>query len=125
MFLKTLKKKLVSWLGPWLAYSTIKVLSWTMQFDEINPEIPRRGWEKGIPAIGAFWHGRLLMMPIVYKGRGLSFLVSPHRDGQVVGKALRRFGFHAILGSTTRKGFSAFKQMVKAHQDGSDIALTP
>jgi hypothetical protein len=40
-----------------------------------------------------------------------------------VGKALKRFGFHAILGSTTRKGFSGFKQMVKAH--GSDIAIVP
>ena len=123
MFLKILKKRLVSGLGPSLAYWAIQILSWTMQFDEINPEIPRLFWEKGIPAIGAFWHGRLLMMPVVYKGKDLSFLVSPHRDGQVVGKALQRFGFHAILGSTTRKGFSGFKQMVKAH--GSDIAIVP
>ena len=123
MFLKPLKKKLVAWLGPWLAYWAINILGRTMQFEEINPEIPRRFWKKGIPAIGAFWHGRLLMMPIVYKGKDLSFLVSPHRDGQVVGKALRRFGFHAILGSTTRKGFSGFKQMVKAHE--SDIAIVP
>jgi len=123
MFSKTLKKKLVSWLGPWLAYWTIQILSWTMQFDEVNPEIIRRFWEKGIPVIGAFWHGRLLMMPVVYKGKDLSFLVSPHRDGQVVGKAFGRFGFHAILGSTTRKGFSGFKQMVKAR--GSDIAIVP
>ena len=65
------------------------------------------------------------MMPFVYNGKDLSFLVSPHRDGQIVGKALARFGFHAILGSTTRKGFSAFKQMVKAHQDGSDLAIVP
>jgi lysophospholipid acyltransferase (LPLAT)-like uncharacterized protein len=123
MFLKTLKKKLVSWLGGPCAYWAIKILSWTIKFEEINPEIPRRFWEKGIPAIGAFWHGRLLMMPIIYQGKDLSFLVSPHRDGQVVGKALRRFGFRAILGSTTRKGFSGFKQMVRAH--GSDIAIVP
>jgi hypothetical protein len=123
MFLKTLKKKLVSWLGPWLAFWIIKLLGRTMRLVEIHPEIPRSLWEKGIPAIGAFWHGRLLMMPIAYKGKKLSFLVSPHRDGQVVGKALKRFGFHAILGSTIRKGFSGFKQMVKAH--GSDIAIVP
>ena len=125
MVLKFLKKKVVSWWGPWLAYWTIKFLGQTMRFEEIHPEIPRSFWEKGIPVIGAFWHGRLLMMPLVYKGNKLSFLVSSHRDGQVVGKALTRFGFHAILGSTTRKGFSAFKQMVKAHQSGSDLALTP
>jgi hypothetical protein len=94
-----------------------------MQFEELHPEIPRYFWENGIPAIGAFWHGRLFMMPIVYKGKKLSFLVSPHRDGQVVGKALKRFGFHAILGSSRRKGFSGFKQMVKAH--GSDVAIVP
>jgi hypothetical protein len=123
MVLKKFKKKVVAWLGPWLAFLTIKVLGRTMQFKEINPEIPRSFWEKGIPAIGAFWHGRLLMMPIIYKGKNLSFLVSPHRDGQVVGKAIKRFGFHAILGSTTRKGFSGLKQMVKAH--GSDIAIVP
>ena len=116
---------MVVWLGPSLAYWTIKVLGWTMKFEEVRPEIPRSFREKGIFGIGAFWHGRLLMMPMVYKGKKLSFLVSPHRDGQIVGRALERFGFHAILGSTNRKGFTAFKQMLRATQDGSDIALTP
>ena len=125
MILKTLKKKLVVWVGPWFAFGVVKILGQTMQFEEVNSEIPRWFWEKGIPAIGAFWHGRLLMMPHVYKGKRLSFLVSSHRDGQVVGKALERFGFHAILGSTTRKGFSGFKQMVRAKENGSDIALAP
>jgi len=125
MVFKPLKKKLVSWFGPSLAFWTIKFLGQTMRFEEVNPEIPRYFWERGMPAIGAFWHGRLLMMPLIYKVKRLSFLVSPHRDGLVVGKSLARFGFHAILGSTYRKGFSAFKQMVKAHQNGSDIAITP
>ncbi len=123
MVFKTLKKSLVVGWGPWLAYWAIKILGRTMRFEEVHPEIPRSFWKKGVPAIGAFWHGRLLMMPIVYKGRNLSFLVSPHRDGQIVGKAMTRFGFHAILGSSTRKGFSGFKKMVKTH--ASDIAIVP
>ena len=41
----------------------------------------------------------------------------------MVGKALERFGFHPIIGSTNRKGFSAFKKMLKANQNGSDIAI--
>ncbi len=122
---KALRKKLVIWLGPILAYWTIKVLGWTMKFEVVDPEIQRSVLEKGVPAIGAFWHGRLLMMPRAYEGKKLSFLVSSHRDGQVVGKALKRFGFHAILGSTNRKGFTAFKQMLKANKEGSDIAVTP
>jgi lysophospholipid acyltransferase (LPLAT)-like uncharacterized protein len=123
MVFKPLKKKLVAGLGPWFAYWTVKMLAWTMRFEVVHPEIPGRFWENEIPIIGAFWHGRLLMMPFIYKGKKLSFLVSPHRDGQVVGKSFERFGFHPILGSTTRKGFSGFKKMVKAH--GSDIAIVP
>jgi lysophospholipid acyltransferase (LPLAT)-like uncharacterized protein len=123
--LKALRKRMVAWLGPSLAYWTIRTLGWTMRFEEVHPEIPRFLWDRGIPGIGAFWHGRLLMMPQVYKGKKLSFLVSAHRDGQIVGGALKRFGFHPILGSTSRKGFSAFKQMLRANKAGSDIALVP
>ena len=125
MFFKTIKKKLVAWCGPWLAYWTINCLGRTMRFEEINPDIPKSFLVRSIPGIAAFWHGRLLMMPLISKSKNLSFLVSPHRDGQVVGKALNRFGFHPILGSTTRKGFSSFKQMIKALQNGSNIAITP
>jgi hypothetical protein len=125
MFFKPLKKKLVAALGPSLAYRVIKLLSWTMRLEEVHPEIPRSFWEKEIPSLTAFWHGRLLMMPLIYGGKKLSVLVSPHRDGQIVGKVLQRFGFGTIPGSTYRKGFSAFKQMIKAHQNGSDIGIVP
>jgi len=125
MFLRSLKKKFVSWLGPWSAWGVVKILAWTMRFEEIHPEIPKEFWDKGVPAIGAFWHGRLLMMPVIYRGKKLSFLVSPHRDGQVIGEALKHFGFHPIFGSTTRKGFSGFKNMIRGLKNGSDVVVVP
>jgi lysophospholipid acyltransferase (LPLAT)-like uncharacterized protein len=96
-----------------------------MRFEIINSEIPKSFWERGIPFIIVFWHGRLLMIPHSYEGKKGGFLVSPHRDGQVIGKALKHFGIYPILGSTTRKGFSGFKNMIKALQNGSDVALVP
>jgi len=125
MAFKNLRKKLAAWFGPSLAYWTIKILGWTMKFEEVHPEVPKSFLEKGTSGIGAFWHGRLLMMPRIYRGKRLCFLVSPHRDGQIVGRALERFGFRPILGSTSRKGFSAFKQMLRANREGADIALVP
>jgi hypothetical protein len=125
MLFNPLKKKFVAWLGPPLAYWTIRFLGKTMRLEEVNPEIPGSFWAKGIPFTAAFWHGRLLMMPLIYRGKKLSFLVSPHRDGQVVGKALSRFGFHPIKGSTFRRSFTAFKEMIKAHRNGFDIAIAP
>lgn len=125
MRLKILKKKLVSWLGPWLAYRVIRILGWTMRFKVVNPEIQKSFVEKGIPYIGALWHGRLLMMPLGYEGKKLSFLVSPHRDGQIIGKALKHFGFNPIFGSSHRGGSSAFRQMVEAIRNGSDMCIVP
>jgi lysophospholipid acyltransferase (LPLAT)-like uncharacterized protein len=125
MWLKPLKKRLVAWLGPSLAYWTIRLLSKTMHLEVVNPEIPNSFWAKEVPFTIAFWHGRLLMMPLVYKGRKASFLVSPHRDGQLVGKALARFGFHPIEGSTFRRSFKAFREMIKAHGEGFDIGIAP
>lgn len=123
--IKKIKKKLIALLGPWIAYWTIKILGKTIRFEEVNSEIPRSIWGSGNNAIGAFWHGRLLMMPFAYKGKKLSFLVSPHRDGQIVGKALIRFGFIPILGSSDKQGSSALNELVNAIEKGSDIAIVP
>ena len=125
MSLKILKKKLVSGFGPWLAYHVIRILGWTIRFEVVNPHIQQSFVEKGIPYIAAFWHDRLLMMPLAYQGKKPSFLVSPHRDGLIVGRALKRFGFNPIFGSSSRGGASAIKEMVKAIQNGSDMGIVP
>jgi len=123
--MKLIKKKLVSWFGPGLAYRVIKLLGRTMRFAVVNPHIQKSFVEKGIPYIAAFWHDRLLMMPLAYQGKKSSFLVSPHRDGLIVGRALKRFGFNPIFGSSSRGGASAIKEMVKAIQNGSDMGIVP
>jgi lysophospholipid acyltransferase (LPLAT)-like uncharacterized protein len=127
MSFKTLKRKIISWLGPWFAHRVIKILAQTMRFEQVHPEIPGEFWNKGTPFIGTFWHGRLLMMPIVYKGKKLSILVSPHRDGILLKNILKRFGFNLIEGtiSITQTAFSAFRQMVKLQKSGSDIGFPP
>jgi lysophospholipid acyltransferase (LPLAT)-like uncharacterized protein len=128
MFAKSLKKRMVAWFGPWLAYWIARILAWTMRFEEAHSEVVKPFWEGEAPCIGAFWHGRLLMMPWAYadkRERKLSFLVSSHRDGQIVGRALERFGFRPILGSTKRGGSAALREMVAAISDGFDVAVVP
>jgi lysophospholipid acyltransferase (LPLAT)-like uncharacterized protein len=116
---------MVAWLVPWFAYWTIRVLGRAVRIGVISPEIPGSLWEREIPFIMAFWHARLLMMHWAYKGKNMSFLISSHRDGQIMGKAGKLLGHHPIVGSTTRKGFSAFKNMIKALQNGSDMVVAP
>jgi len=124
MTIKALKKKLVASLGPSAAYWVIRVLGWTMRFEEVRP---RSRCGCGRPTRR---HRRLLARQAPHdapgvqgKEAGLSRLAPPGRPGG--GQGLERFGFRPIPGSTTRGGFSGFKGMLRAQREGYDVALVP
>jgi lysophospholipid acyltransferase (LPLAT)-like uncharacterized protein len=112
-------------LGPAVAFFLIKFLQRTMRIKEVNGEGIRGLWERGENAIGVFWHGRLLMTPLVYGGGGLKILISRHRDGELVTRTVRHFGLGTIRGSSTRGGIAGIKGLVRALQKGYDVAIAP
>jgi lysophospholipid acyltransferase (LPLAT)-like uncharacterized protein len=112
-------------LGPRAAFFLIKFLQLTMRIEELNGERIRGLWAQGENAIGAFWHGRLLMTPLVYGGRGLKILISRHRDGELISRTVHRFGLETIRGSSTRGGIAGIKGLARALQEGYDVAIAP
>ncbi len=82
-------------------------------------------YKKGQSIIFAFWHGRQLMMPLVYQGKGISILISRHRDGELIHRITSRFGFRSVRGSTTRGAKSAQRELIRQGRQGFDIAITP
>jgi lysophospholipid acyltransferase (LPLAT)-like uncharacterized protein len=96
-----------------------------MRVEVVNGHIQDEYHRRGEPAIGAFWHGRLLMMPAGYRGHKLTILISLHQDGELISRTANYFGFRSIRGSTTRGGLSAMREMLKASREGCDIAITP
>lgn len=121
---RILEKALLTILPP-LAYGLIRFLGWTMRISYVNFDGVNSLWGEGRNTIIAFWHGRLLMMPIVYKGKGISILVSQHRDGELIARTVKGFGIDSIRGSTTRGWLSGLKGLLKAIKEGRDIAITP
>ena len=56
------------------------------------------------PFIIAFWHGRLLMLPLVWeKNKILHLLISRHNDGELISKTVKYFGLRSVRGSTKKK----------------------
>ena len=123
--LKEFTRRLIIAIVPPLAYWVIKLLSWTMRMEVVDGQIYDDYWEKGKALIFTFWHGRLLMMPTRYRGRDWAIPISLHQDGELISRTVRYFGFRSIRGSTTRGGFSAMREMLKASEDGYNIAITP
>ena len=81
---------------------------------------------EGRTFIVAFWHGRLLMMPLAWHGlTSFHMLISAHRDGRIIAGAMTYFGIETIAGSTSRGGSSALREILKRLKEGGCVGITP
>lgn len=96
--------------------------SWTV----VGGEPPRRLIADGRAFIGAFWHGRMLMIPMGWQRMApMHMLISAHRDGLIIAGAVSYFGIQTIAGSTRRGGSTALRNMLKKLKEGDCVAITP
>ena len=120
---------MVNWLKlsvlPFIAAGGIRLLGKTMVLATVGGELVDGLITKGTPIIIAFWHGRQLMMPLVYRGTSASILISQHRDGEIVANIMKNFGFDAIRGSSSRGGIQALRKLVSVGRQGQDLVITP
>lgn len=79
----------------------------------------------GKPVIFALWHETLGATLYTHRGRGLIAMVSRHRDGEMITRIMRKFGFGTARGSTTRGGASALRTMIRCAKEGHPLAITP
>ncbi len=94
---------------------------------------PEAFWSSGKPFVGAFWHGRLLMMSYAWQTekQQMTMLISRHRDGEIIARAISHFGLGAVRGSTAKQGTSdkggtdAVRQLVRIMKAGHCVGLTP
>src|SRR5262249_39696466 len=110
----------------WLISLYIRFVYATSRWTIEGAEIPGRFHDARRPFILAFWHGRLLMMPMA--GRRdvpIHMLISGHRDGRIIADAVRHFGIASIAGSSSRGGGAALRAMVRTLKSGACIGVTP
>lgn len=119
-----LKDRLILAVLPPLASVIIKVLAATMKLEFLHEERVRQFYDKDEKVIIAFWHNRLLLMGLCYRGKGIRILISQHKDGELIARVMEIFGFGTVRGSSTRGGAAAMREMLKAVKE-SDIAITP
>ena len=110
---------------PPLAAGLIRLIYATLRVEWRGRERVEELHAAGRHYIHAFWHGRLLMMPYSYRGSRITILISKHGDGELIARAMARFGFETTRGSTTTGAVEAFKELVRKAREGFDIGYTP
>jgi lysophospholipid acyltransferase (LPLAT)-like uncharacterized protein len=121
---KLTDRLLLSFVPP-LGASAIRLVEKTMRIERIDE--PR--WEEDYPEkeglIFAFWHSRLFLMPFAGRRRNVAALISRHRDGELISRTMKRFGFESVRGSTTRGGKTALRRLPDLLRRGWDVGITP
>jgi hypothetical protein len=80
----------------------------------------------GRPVLAAFWHGRMMMMRFLWVGPApFAILISGHRDGRLIARAIGHLGIGTIAGSTSRDGAAGLRGVLRALAEGTSIAITP
>jgi lysophospholipid acyltransferase (LPLAT)-like uncharacterized protein len=110
----------------WAIHCYIRFVYRTNRWTVEGAEAPRRLRAEGRAFIGAFWHGRMLMIPMAWQRMApMHMLISAHRDGRIIADAVAYFGIAAIAGSSRRGGSAALRAMLKRLKDGDCAAITP
>jgi hypothetical protein len=110
----------------WVTHCYIRFVYLTNRWSVEGGDWTRLLTRNGRTFIIAFWHGRLLMMPLAWHGlTSFHMLISAHRDGRIIAGAMTYFGIETIAGSTTRGGSSALREILKRLKQGGCVGVTP
>ena len=123
--------KIERWLARWLiafGFRFLQLWARTLRF-----EIDDRAGIVGRPVtenyIGALWHNRLLIFPLIlrrfFPNRHGAALISASRDGDLLADGVKRFGYDVIRGSSSRLGASAILQLTQVLASSRDVVITP
>ncbi|MBY0407431.1 MAG: lysophospholipid acyltransferase family protein [Rickettsiales bacterium] len=110
----------------WLLTQYIRLVYLTSRKTRIYHEAAKPFLSGEQNALFAFWHGRMMMCPLIEPpGRKMHVLISHHRDGLLISRVIGHFGEATIAGSSSRGGSNAIKAILRALKAGDNVAITP
>jgi lysophospholipid acyltransferase (LPLAT)-like uncharacterized protein len=119
-FLECLQISVVSWLTSAVVGLIGRTLRMTITFEEGS--MP--GLHAISPGIYPFWHRCVLPATWLFRNHGIGVLTSLSRDGEYIARVIRRFGFVAVRGSSSRGGQRGLLEMEAMVKAGDAVAFT-
>lgn len=105
-------------------YSLIKIIGATLKYETEGFEnIDKIAADGKIP-IYTFWHNRIFANTYYFRNLGTVVITSQSFDGEYIARFIRRFGYGAVRGSSTRGGIGALARMIRLMKKGFSTAFT-
>jgi lysophospholipid acyltransferase (LPLAT)-like uncharacterized protein len=105
-------------------YALINLIGKTLRFETENWENFEQAHAGGKIPIYVFWHNRIFAGTFFFRNRGIVVITSQSFDGEYIARFIRRFGYGAVRGSSTRGGVSALVELIRVMRAGLPTGFT-
>jgi len=119
-----LRDRMLIRLADLVFFCAISLIGKTIRWEVEGVEHLNSVTAAGDHPIYCLWHDRIFAGTYFLRDRGIVVLTSQSKDGEYIARFLRRFGFGAIRGSSSRGGVKALVEMIRSMRRGLAMAFT-
>lgn len=119
----TLRQRIVLSIIVWAGYWFIRLLGPTLRVS-VSYEDGAQKTLDARPLVASFWHECMIPATYLFRDMGIRVMSSFSYDGEYMGRIIRRFGFVAVKGSSSRNPIRALLGLRRALEDGWTVAFT-
>jgi len=120
----SLRQKVVIYLAERAFYLLIKSIGATIRYETEGWENFQKIERDGKIPIYCFWHDRIFAGTYFFRDRGIVVITSQSFDGEYIARFIKRFGYGAVRGSSTRGGIGALVEMIRLMRRGLPMGVT-
>ncbi len=107
-----------------LAWLFVIIVNWSVKVRFINKESVESLVSKKKNIIYAFFHGDMVLLLHAYRNSGILIPASESRDGEIMARLLKNFGFDVVRGSSKRKGHKALLELITGIRRSKTVAIS-
>jgi lysophospholipid acyltransferase (LPLAT)-like uncharacterized protein len=119
----TLRQRIILRIIIWLGYWIIRAIGPTLRVCISHEDGAQQTMEQR-PLIGSFWHSCIIPATYICRNLDVRVMSSNSYDGEYMGRIIRRFGFVAVKGSSSRNAVRALLGLRRALGEGWTVAFT-
>jgi hypothetical protein len=119
----TLRQRIVLRIIIFAGYWFIRLLGPTLRVC-VSREVGAQKTIDQRPTIASFWHACQIPATYVFRNLGIRVMSSNSYDGEYMGRIIRKFGFVAVKGSSSRNAVRALLGLRRALEEGWTVAFT-
>jgi len=117
-------ERLQIFLATWVGYLAVLLIGRSLRWEVVGWENFEAAERLAKSLIYAFWHCEIFSATWFWRRRGIVVMTSQNFDGEYIGRIIRKHGYGAARGSSSRGGGRALMEMIRSIRKGRWAAVT-